>query len=357
MTNENVETPIEEEHVETAEPVEPLESPKETTDAEPQIPEKESEKNKMDELLEYCFLKALKTTPKTTYPLLPANFYANHILANLPEGESLNIKKTKWKKFSTFLQEKSLEGLVKLQQSQKNEYTILGAETGHRLIRGFVDPYKTEPVTVEPKMSSDGKPVVQQIYSVSAATLPFFSKFGLKKNDELTRNDVRNHLNDYIKNENLVHPQIMDKVILDPILYHIIKDGEVLSRGDLLANLLEKMSVKHKISNCPNGDSIVHKGKMPMIEFEVVMRTGNKKVTLISNLESYGINISNFSKELQQKAAASTTVTANVPGKKGPQIQVQGNQIVIAANILREKHNINEKFMKGLEKAPKSKKK
>lgn len=318
---------------------------------------KDSEKDKMEQLLEYCFLKGLKAANKSIYPILPATFYANHVLASLPEGESLNIKKTKWKKFSAFLQEKSIEGIIKLQQMQRNEYNIIGVNAGHRRLQQFVDPYKTEPITVEPKTGSDGKPVVQQVFSVSNATHSFFSQFGFKKHDEMTRTDVRTCLNNYIKREDLSHPVMMDKIVVDMTLSQVIKDTGVISRADVLAGLLDKMTVQHKVSICDNPDAIVHKGKMPLIEFEVVMRTGNKKVTLISNLECYGVHVGNFSKELQQKAAASTTVTPIVPGKKGPQLQVQGNQILVAVSILKDKHKINDKFMKGLEKAPKSKKK
>lgn len=314
----------------------------------------EIEKEKLNEILEYCFLKAAKTVPKSSYPMLPATFYANHVLTSLPDGEVLNIKKTKWKKFSIFLQEKSLQGIIRLQTIQKGDFTITGVEHDHKLLREFIDPYDTKPVVVEPVSKTD-KPSMMQIFCVSAATEPFFSKFGLRKNDEMTRTDVKVRLNDYIKRENLVHPENLEKVKLDHVLCEVIKDQEVISRADLLSKMLEKMSIRYKISSTPN---VVHKGKMPVIDFEVCNRTGNKKVTVISNLESYGVNVTNFSKELQQRAAASTTIiTPNAPDKKGPQVQVQGNQILIAVNILKEKHNINEKFMRGLDKAPKAKKK
>lgn len=81
------------------------------------------------------------------------------------------------------------------------------------------------------------------------------------------------------------------------------------------------------------------------------------QVTIISNVEGYGVDVAAFAKSLQHAAAASTTVTGVVPGKKGPQVQVQGNQILVAAKLLSQSHGIGEKFMRGLEKAPKSRKK
>ncbi|KAK6643862.1 hypothetical protein RUM43_000125 [Polyplax serrata] len=320
-----------------------------------ELQEPEPEKDVNSELLEYCFMKSVKTIPKTLYPILPATFYGKYILANLPEGKSLNLKKTRWKKFSIFLQEKSLEGIIKLQQLPKNEFTIASGNSDHPLVKSFVDPYNVVSVVIDSK--GDNKPVIQQVYFVSAASLPFFAKFGLKKHDELTKNDVRNHLNDYIKSENLADPTRPEFIVLDPILNQVLKGENVISRGNLLAGLLDKMSVQHKVSNCGNGETILHKGKMPLIEFETCLRTGNKKVTLISNLECYGVNVTAFSKELQHKAAASTTLIPSVPGKKGPQIQVQGNQVAVAFSILKEKYNMTDKCMKGLEKAVKSKSK
>jgi len=107
-----------------------------------------SEKDKMDQLVMYCFIKAVKTAPKSTYPILPAAFYANHMLPAVPEGENLNIKKSQWKKFSTLLQEMALEKLVKLETIRANEFRIVGVETSHPKIREFIDPHH-KPITIE----------------------------------------------------------------------------------------------------------------------------------------------------------------------------------------------------------------
>jgi hypothetical protein len=58
------------------------------------------------------------------------------------------------------------------------------------------------------------------------------------------------------------------------------------------------------------------------------------QVTLINNLELYGINIQEFAKECQHGVAASTSISS-VPGKKSQQLLVQGNQVLFVGNLLK----------------------
>jgi translation initiation factor 1 (eIF-1/SUI1) len=57
------------------------------------------------------------------------------------------------------------------------------------------------------------------------------------------------------------------------------------------------------------------------------------QVTLINNLELYGINIQEFARECQHGVAASTSISS-VPGKKSQQLLVQGNQVLFVGNLL-----------------------
>lgn len=67
------------------------------------------------------------------------------------------------------------------------------------------------------------------------------------------------------------------------------------------------------------------------------------QVTLINNLELYGINIQEFSRECQHGVAASTTINT-IPGMKSAQLQVQGNQIIFVGKLLTGKHVIQRKI-------------
>lgn len=75
---------------------------------EPSEPAK-SPQQAMDELLDYCFLKALKTTAKKIeLPVLTSNFYRLHIVPACPADKSLDVKKTSFKKLSKFLEVQSI---------------------------------------------------------------------------------------------------------------------------------------------------------------------------------------------------------------------------------------------------------
>ena len=86
-------------------------------------------------------------------------------------------------------------------------------------------------------------------------------------------------------------------------------------------------------------------------------RSGNKKVTLVTNLETYGVNPQDLAKEIRVGAAASSSVSA-APGQKAgaKQLLIQGNQVNLVVAILTEKYNIDKKHIAGMEKGEKKKK-
>lgn len=56
-------------------------------------------------------------------------------------------------------------------------------------------------------------------------------------------------------------------------------------------------------------------------------------MTLVANLELYGVDVAEFSKECQRGVAASTTINP-LPGRKGVQLQIQGNQVRFISQLL-----------------------
>lgn len=55
-------------------------------------------------------------------------------------------------------------------------------------------------------------------------------------------------------------------------------------------------------------------------------------MTLVRNLEVFGINLKEFSKECQKIGASATIV--NEPGQKVPSVLVQGNQVLHVHKLL-----------------------
>jgi len=94
----------------------------------------------------------------------------------------------------------------------------------------------------------------------------------------------------------------------------------------LMNRMTTQMGKCHQIS-IPGQQDEIRKGEPANIEISVEQRMGNKKMTMIRNLDQYGIDVKEFAKKLQQIAASSTAVD-NIPGGKVPkqQVQVQGMQ-------------------------------
>lgn len=115
---------------------------------------------------------------------------------------------------------------------------------------------------------------------VTAPTQPLFIGLGLQKGDEVTRLDVRAAVADYVRREGLVLPESPDRVRLDVVLRGAVRGqhADPMTRLELLAAVLATMPLRHKVST--RGDLIVHKANLPLVEFEVVTRSGNKKVSL-----------------------------------------------------------------------------
>lgn len=61
------------------------------------------------------------------------------------------------------------------------------------------------------------------------------------------------------------------------------------------------------------------------------------QVTLVNNLELYGVDLIKFSKECQHGVAASTTIN-DVPNAQNRQIQIQGSQVPFVYKLLTGKY-------------------
>lgn len=63
--------------------------------------------------MEYCFLKACKTTIKSSdLPMLSSNFFKNHLLTACPPGKNVDAKKSRYKKLSVFLAQMKAKGVI-----------------------------------------------------------------------------------------------------------------------------------------------------------------------------------------------------------------------------------------------------
>lgn len=128
---------------------------------------------KKNGLLMTCTLKALKhSITKEMLPILASTFYKKYVMSFCPEGIELDIKKTSFKKLSTFLQLLDEEGILKLNVGSNGVVEIV--RVIHTDIR-FQDPAlgdKTEKENVD-----QFSPPVKEIYVVTPGLYPIFSEF------------------------------------------------------------------------------------------------------------------------------------------------------------------------------------
>ncbi|XP_067012499.2 eukaryotic translation initiation factor 2D [Anabrus simplex] len=328
---------------------------------EPQPEVVEDSKEAMDELVEYCFLKALNTSAKKAeYPMLASKFYKVHMLAVCPVGKSIDLKKSSHKKLSVFLNKMSSLEVIKVKELTKGVESIMSVNPAHPLIKNFEtreDDVSAENPEQLTEVKGTGSPAITEMYIVTAAVLPLLSKFDLKKGMSLPAPTVRKHLTEYVKKEQLQDQAERRKVTLDPLLAGILKgktDATSLTWDELMSKFLSCMTHSYSMSFAGQS-AVVNKGKLEPIDIQVGKRTGNKKVTLINNLELYGVDLTEFARECQHGVAASTSISS-VPGRKSAQLMVQGNQVLFVGNLLQGKYQIPKRYIRGLELAPKPKK-
>ncbi|XP_033266425.1 eukaryotic translation initiation factor 2D isoform X4 [Orcinus orca] len=320
----------------------------------------------MDELLQRCFLCALKyRVKKADLPLLTSTLLGSHMFSCCPEGRQLDIKKSSYKKLSKFLQHMQQEQIIQVQELSKGVESIVAVDWKHPRITSFVIP---EPSPTSQTIQEGSReqpyhpPDIKSLYCVPASMTLLFQESGHKKGSILEGSEVRTIVINYAKKNDLVDADNKNLVKLDPILCDcILEKGEQhtvmkLPWDSLLNRCLEKLQPAYQVT-FPGQEPIVKKGKICPIDITLAQRASNKKVTVVRNLEAYGLDPCSVATTLQQRCQASTTVTP-APGTKDIlQVQIQGNQIHHLGRLLLEEYRLPRKHIQGLEKAPKPGKK
>ena len=322
-----------------------------------------------DTILEEAFLRACKTLPKKTeFPILTSNFFRTLIVPNLPpDHPNLDLKKTKWKKLSKFLSEKQSEGLITIKEPKKGVETITAINAEHAKIQEFKVVKYDKPVTSDNQTEDEFvPPTITELYLVSGNdVILFFKECGVAKGTGMTPQDVRECIRNYVNKNELQNLNDKSIVNLDPVLAQaVLVKGEnnvVTMKWDKLTSRITTKMSKGVAIQYGSSQPILLKGKLDLIEMTLGSRSGNKKVTLIHNLDVFGIDPKEFAHKCQVGVSASSTVNEAANKKKSNgspviEVLVQGNQIAYAGKLLLEHYKINKKYIRGLELAKKSKK-
>ncbi|XP_030791085.1 eukaryotic translation initiation factor 2D isoform X1 [Rhinopithecus roxellana] len=320
----------------------------------------------MDELLQQCFLHALKCrVKKADLPLLTSTFLGSHMFSCCPEGQQLDIRKSSYKKLSKFLQQMQQEQIIQVKELSKGVESIVAVDWKHPRITSFVIP---EPSPTSQTIQEGSReqpyhpPDIKPLYCVPASMTLLFQESGHKKGSFLEGSEVRTIIINYAKKNDLVDADNKNLVKLDPILCDCILEKNEqhtvmkLPWDSLLTRCLEKLQPAYQVT-FPGQEPIVKKGKICPIDITLAQRASNKKVTVVRNLEAYGLDPYSVAAILQQRCQASTTVTPAPGAKDSLQVQIQGNQVHHLGWLLLEEYQLPRKHIQGLEKAPKPGKK
>jgi len=323
----------------------------------------------MDDRLLYYFKVAMRfhLRPSTDLPATPQEVY-KAMQSACPEENILDFRKSTFKKPLKFFQEMQAQGLLKLKEESKGVWVITDIDKSSDIIRQtdfeFL-PYLTRIAEEEDDDDTDTfqPPVVKEMLSVNANVLPLFRDAGLTKGTGVSAADMRKIVTDYVRRNELCPVDAADKsrVKMNPEIAGILlekgeNDVVELTWNQIFQRLPKKMGQCYSLEY-PGMPPIFKKGGLPPVMLNVETRSGNKKVTLVTNLETYGVNPKDLAKEIRVSAAASSSVSA-APGQKvgAKQLLIQGNQVNLIVALLTEKYNIEKKHINGIEKGEKKKK-
>ncbi|KAG7161306.1 Eukaryotic translation initiation factor 2D-like [Homarus americanus] len=275
----------------------------------------------MDKLLLHCFLKAWKTSgKKVEVPILTSNFYRLHMIPACPDGASLDIKKSSYKKLSKFLNAMAKNELIQVKEFPKGIENITAVNWAHEDIKSFI--VDKEETSIKPEVNKKDNsrtfipPLIEEVNQVSGETVQFFKANGLRKEGY----------------------------------------KETLRWDEIFSRVLGKMAPAVRITR-HGSVPVIRKGKLEPIDLAVAKRSGNKKVTLVYNASIYGIDEAEFAHQIQVGVAASTSVGPAEHKPQGTtQVLIQGNQVAFVGKLLLETYHLPRKYIRGLELAGKSKK-
>ncbi|KAH9782039.1 eukaryotic translation initiation factor 2d [Citrus sinensis] len=330
----------------------------------------------VDAYLDKCLLQALHTTVKDKdLPMPGSTLWSNHILPCRPSGITLDIKKSSHKKLSKWLQAKSSAGLLMLvfwllirrhlksqisvkEDKYKKESMLFSVNRGHPDYLSFKPekrPAEKASQAVDHAASDNIQPAkileVTEVYKPSVHVNPIFASVGADTGRLYTFSEACDVVFNYIEKENLVKPTAKSIVVLDPTLSDALFKGAIkkgttypteIHKKDLGSTFVNRMQAHHVVSR--GSQSVVRKGALKTIQIVTERRQGNKKMTKLSGLETFLMDPEALASELQKKFACSTTV-AELPGKKGQEVLIQGGVIADVAKHLVEQFGIPKGYI------------
>jgi translation initiation factor 2D len=311
-----------------------------------------------DDILHAAVCKALSMLQpgkKKVLPMRMATFYAQHVIPNRPEGTSIELKRTKYKKFSAYVAEQVENGLLFVGVSQEGTRKdpmgmLINFDVRHSAIQDFIELRKASEASKLPD-AKDKRLVLTDLYCIPhhfQALLRLDSdamKASNATSDErrgtgmLTLKEIRSILDDYIDRENLVDPSNRNMIVVDgPLkdaLYKQKKQSDNVTsipthipRKDIITAWTAKMESAFALVVVPGNKVIrIGRGQAPCVTIEVSRRQSNIFVTEVRGYEEFGLDAETLCHEISQRfaCAAKIITTQSTTKRATTELLIQGN--------------------------------
>ena len=315
-----------------------------------------------DEVLKKMFLSGIKLNKKeliSSLPILVSTFFPKFVQKQpQPNPEKpVTIKETSYKKVSSFIKRMAEEGFLVVREENKGVEKITSINFDHSELVSHV-PIKPEKHEAQSETSSHLLLTkMTELYVVNETTKKLFNSLGVAEGKALDSAQIKNYVKDYVSRNKLLNNLTKD-VTLDDILVEACV-GQRENTNPVTMSLDKIISIVHSrmeqtFEMRSQTGPVMKGGKKPIIQITTATRMGNKKVTLVSNLEHYGVNIADFSKACKNGVQASTSITKSA-GSNVTQFQIQGNHVRFIYTLLTETYQIAKGNISGLEFAKKDK--
>jgi translation initiation factor 2D len=308
-----------------------------------------------EEILHQAVCQALVAVAKKDLPMSVSIFYAQYVLPNRPQGSTIQLKQTKYKKFGTYLAEQVRDGLLTVgpDASKKDPMAFLtGVNRRHIDLRGFKS---SEAVGSKSAADTSKKLVIVTLYMIPShwpnlLRLDSDQVQALHANSEarkgsgmLTGSEARKMLEDYVDREELVSPSRRDTVNLDgpltDVLYKKMNSAapESLLRKDLAKLWAAKMSSAYALVEMPGSKILeLKRGHPPKVEIEVQMRQSRKFVTRVRGLEDYAIDPVNFASDVARRFACAGAVDTDPMAAGRAALRKGRVEVIFQGNLVEE---------------------
>jgi translation initiation factor 2D len=322
-----------------------------------------------DEILHQAVCQALVNLNNKAFPMLVTTFYSKHVIptaasttttsSSSSSGETgIDLKRTKYKKFGTYIKQQIARGLLFVGPDTKNKKNtdpgamLVGYDKNHEDVHGLS---KTALAMASSAATTKNKLLVVNLYRIPS---PVVSLLKLNPDDVaaanatseerrgtgmLTSPEVKKIVEAYITKENLVNPVRKDQIILDGPLTDAIfppkqqkqmlqSPPAMMKRKDVMQRFTARLEPAYALVQMPGSKiTSLQKGAPPKVGIEVSMRQSRKFVTRVRGMEEYGIDGPVLSKDISKRLACSSTVDTEASAgraalKKGRvELAFQGN--------------------------------